>query len=45
MTMFVGIFSESPQFKIAFYLWFTKSLKQVQKNRSYFSQATHNFER
>ena len=38
----VQSFRESPQFKIAFHHQFTKSLKQVQTDRSYFSQATLN---
>ena len=41
----VQSFRESPQFKIAFHHQFTKSLKQVQTDRSYFSQATLNWER
>jgi len=48
MAIFVGrtvqSFKESPQFKIAFYHKFTKHLKQVQTDRSYFSQATLNWE-
>jgi len=43
MAIFVGrtmrFFRVSQQFKTAFYHELTKSLKQVQKDRSYFSQV------
>jgi len=48
MAIFVGwterSFRESPQFKVAFYHWFTKCLKQFQKGRPHFSQAPPNWE-